>query len=758
MATGDQDSTWGDTTNTNLGTLLEQAISGYVTQAITNGADTVITIPNGVSGVARNMYIELTGTLTAARNLVVPANKKLYFIYNNTVGGFPVTVKVAGQTGVVVPNGYKYLLVSNGTDVVQAITNTGGSGGGGGTYFNQVAVATQGQTVFSLTTPYLIGSNNLSVYVNGSKQIAVTNYTETSTTSITFLTGLNVGDLVQFTIGATTALSTNASAVLYNEGGTGAVDRNVEQKLQESVSVKDFGAVGDGVADDTTAIQAALNAAFTAGGGGVYVPTGTYKITLPLIVRSNTSLYGDGASSVIYNTTFVLPPEGDVIHVGYGYEWNENGQKFNPASNNDATMAELLVNDFSNITTQNVSVSNLCVKADGPGLGVWTLNASDVVIENIWSIDTLTPINIANDAGGWQAACYNVSVSNIFQISIVVGNSWYDLVFVGSAIKVSISKCFNNPDTPSGLDGMIVISGGKYINVSDCHLIGAIPAAGGKRGVIVQNSGVTDASSNSVTNNNIKSMLDGVFVNASAENIISNNSIEDCLTGITINAKSCIVDSNFFSGNTYDLSGTNNLTQCQITNNRDLNNFIVAANAFDMQEYNNVSGNTNNTLPYVNHDTYPILKCRYLNFFPQDAFLSQADLAKTATLGAIVTLNAAGSITLFYKIPPQVKKISKLDVFGYSGTQFDKVTASIVGVDGPINTNAFATIQSLGFFIPTTNADYTLSFGLPTQAIDPFFNQGTYYIKILWEPTIYGGPPDLSSQLRGIEMISFCDD
>lgn len=547
---------------------------------------------------------------------------------------------------------------------------------------------------------------------------------------------------------------------LKNGGSTpvGAVNRPINEKLQDTVSVKDFGAIGDGVADDTDAIQAALNAAFTVGGGGVYVPTGTYKITSPLIVRSNISLYGDGASSVIYNTASVLPPEGDVIHIGYGYEWNENGQKFNPASNNDATMAELLVNDFSNITTQNVSVSNLCVKANGFGLGIWTLNASDVVIDNIWSIDTLTPVNVANDAAGWQAACYNVSVSNVFQVSATTTNSWYDLVFVGSAIKVSISKCFNNPETPSDLDGMIVISGGKYINVSDCHLIGVIPAAGGKRGVIVQNSGVTDASSNSITNNNIKSLLDGVYVNASSENIISNNSIEDCLTAVTINGKSCIVDSNFFSGNTYDLSGTNALTQCQITNNKDLVNFIIAANEFDIQEYNNVSGNTNSTIPYINHDTYPILKCRYLNFFPQDAFLSQADLAKTAILGAIVTLNAAGSITLFYKIPPQVKKISKLDVFGYSGAQFDKVTASIVGLDGPQNTNAFATIQSLGFFIPTTNSNYTLSFGLPTQAIDPFFNQGTYYIKILWEPTIYGGPPDLSSQLRGIEMISFCDD
>lgn len=120
IGTGDQAATWGITTNTNLGTLIEQAISGYVTQAITDGADTTITIPNGATGVARNMYIECTGTLTAARNLVVPANKKLYFIFNNTSGGYDVTVKVAGQTGIAVPNGSKKILVSNGTDIVEA--------------------------------------------------------------------------------------------------------------------------------------------------------------------------------------------------------------------------------------------------------------------------------------------------------------------------------------------------------------------------------------------------------------------------------------------------------------------------------------------------------------------------------------------------------------------------------------------------------------------------------------------------------------
>lgn len=123
IGTGDQSGTWGVTTNTNLGTLIEQAVSGYVTQAITDGsgATTTITIPNGATGVARNMFIEMTGALTfSTTSLIVPANKKLYFIYNNTTGGYAVQVKVSGQTGVSVPNGKKVLLVSNGTDVVDA--------------------------------------------------------------------------------------------------------------------------------------------------------------------------------------------------------------------------------------------------------------------------------------------------------------------------------------------------------------------------------------------------------------------------------------------------------------------------------------------------------------------------------------------------------------------------------------------------------------------------------------------------------------
>ena len=63
----------------------------------------------------------------------------------------------------------------------------------------ETQTATQGQTIFTLTTlVYLPATNNLLVFVNGSKQVVVTNYVETSSTVITFVDGLNVGDVVNF--------------------------------------------------------------------------------------------------------------------------------------------------------------------------------------------------------------------------------------------------------------------------------------------------------------------------------------------------------------------------------------------------------------------------------------------------------------------------------------------------------------------------------------------------------------------------------
>jgi hypothetical protein len=119
LATGEGAGTWGNTANTNMGTLLEQAISGYETQALTSGTTLTLTIPDdGASAVARNMYLEFTGD---GSTVIVPSNKKLYFVYNNCTSG-TITMKVAGQTGVTIENGDKVILVSNGTDIVEAVS------------------------------------------------------------------------------------------------------------------------------------------------------------------------------------------------------------------------------------------------------------------------------------------------------------------------------------------------------------------------------------------------------------------------------------------------------------------------------------------------------------------------------------------------------------------------------------------------------------------------------------------------------------
>lgn len=119
IGTGEQQGQWGSTTNTNLGTLLEQAIGGYETVTVSDSGDTTLTANNGSADQSRNMVLNLTGTLSAARNVICPAIEKLYVVKNATTGGYAVTFKVNGQTGIAIPNGQTVFLYVDGTDARQ---------------------------------------------------------------------------------------------------------------------------------------------------------------------------------------------------------------------------------------------------------------------------------------------------------------------------------------------------------------------------------------------------------------------------------------------------------------------------------------------------------------------------------------------------------------------------------------------------------------------------------------------------------------
>lgn len=167
IGTGEQSGTWGDTTNTNLGSLIEQAITGYQSIAMVD-ADYTLSALNGSVDESRNAVVRMTsvGSLTATRSVIIPNVEKTYVFKNDTTGGQSLVIKTSAGAGITVVNGGCTTVFCNGTDTfvsntyvpsltVGALTLNSGTTGTG----NYVRQTSPTITTPTINTPTISGGS-----------------------------------------------------------------------------------------------------------------------------------------------------------------------------------------------------------------------------------------------------------------------------------------------------------------------------------------------------------------------------------------------------------------------------------------------------------------------------------------------------------------------------------------------------------------------------------------------------------------------
>jgi parallel beta-helix repeat protein len=159
----------------------------------------------------------------------------------------------------------------------------------------------------------------------------------------------------------TSASSTDQ--MTYNQGGTGAVSRLLTARLQDRVSVKDFGAVGDGATNDTVAVKAAADFCKLAPKKALYFPAGTYLLTPDQVDVEEIETFGDGANSILRSTGAVGPilkAEGDPtsVYAGFGNDTYIHDLQLDGTTNSVATIGLSLTAQI-NCRVENIYVRRL---------------------------------------------------------------------------------------------------------------------------------------------------------------------------------------------------------------------------------------------------------------------------------------------------------------------------------------------------------------------------------------------------------------
>ena len=376
MATGENTSTWGNTTNNNLQYGLEQAIVGSATVTFASGDVTLTLVDGPTTQTARNMRLKLAGTTGGARNLILGSGAnvpKLYIVENGCADA--VTVKNTTGTGIAVPAGKTMWVYNDGTNVVDVVTHltslTLGSalsvangGTGQTTYTNgQLLIGnTSGGTLTKATltagsgVSITNGAGSITISATGSGGSVTSVNADGSTTGLT-LTGGPITTSGTFTLGGTLVVA---------NGGTGQTTYTNGQLL-----------IGNSTGNTLT--KATLTA-----GSGVAITNGTGSITISATGSGGTvtSVNADGSTTGLTLTggpittsgTFTLGGTLAVANGGTGQTSYTNGQLLiGNTTGNTLTKATLTAGSGVTITNGNGSIT---ISAASSGGTVTSVNGS----------------------------------------------------------------------------------------------------------------------------------------------------------------------------------------------------------------------------------------------------------------------------------------------------------------------------------------------------------------------------------------------
>lgn len=379
----------------------------------------------------------------------------------------------------------------------------------------------------------------------------------------------------------------------FTQSGTGAVQRSVENKLKDTVSVKDFGAVGDGVADDTAAIQAAINAVNAKGGGTLYFPQGRYKLTATITLKPGVSILGErkgewGAAptpGVVFDRqfttghTFNSPNTQTISSVTYEnffIEGNKGGA--GGTNGNGIYIANIYSSIFKNVWCKEAPSNGFHIGSGGSSFHNYFYNCyayfsggAGFLLLTDWArlIDCWADgnyIGVEFPAGGGAHSLIDRCHFEEWEYAAIAvrGNP-----AIGSNGLHTISNCkfFSRPYQQAwqgtgivleSLSGASGASGNKIINNFFTYESTYGATKSGKRAIVIQSNG---GSNNLIRGNTIANFDIGVDIGStgSSRNQINDNMISGCNTGINNTSSHNRITNNYFTANVTDLIDTGTL-------------------------------------------------------------------------------------------------------------------------------------------------------------------------------------------------------